>query len=81
MCVCECRQEAVRRGGMCGHVCAQGFKALTAISVYMCMGYSPIYLVIVVVGQTLAIKSHPPPLKNTFSAKRRRVANSIQLAH
>lgn len=30
------------------------------------------YLVVVVVGQTLTIKSHPPPLKNTFSAHKKR---------
>lgn len=29
------------------------------------------YLVVVVIGQTLAVESHPPPLKNTVSAKRR----------
>lgn len=28
------------------------------------------HLVIVVVGQTAAIKSHPPPLKHTVPAKR-----------
>lgn len=29
------------------------------------------YLVVVVIGQTLAVESHPPPLKNTVSAKTR----------
>lgn len=46
------------------------------------MRFPRAYLVIVVIGQILAVKSHPPPLKNTISAKRRRRdANSIHLAH
>ena len=28
------------------------------------------YLVIVVVGQTLTVESHPPPLENTVSAEK-----------
>lgn len=39
--------------------------ALAAIRVGLCHTY----FVIVVVGQTVTIKSHPPPLKNTLSAK------------
>lgn len=35
------------------------------------MRFSRTYLVIVVVGQTLTVESHPPPLKNTVPAKRR----------
>lgn len=45
-----------------------------------CVGtcFSRTDLVVVVVGQALAVKSHPPPLENTFSAKRRARTNSNQ---
>lgn len=45
-----------------------------------CVGmcFSRTDLVVVVVGQALAVKSHPPPLENTFSAKKRRRTNSNQ---
>lgn len=39
--------------------------------VNVCMCFSRTYLIIVVVGQTLSVESHPPPLENTISATRR----------
>lgn len=39
------------------------------------------YLVVVVVGQTLTIKSHPPPLKNTFSAHKKEKQKCVWYTH